>query len=340
MTTVFVSHPSNRFDMYFGERANQALREVAEVRLNPHPRELTTAELIDAARGCDAFIAYRQTPAPEALFSGLPTLAVFLRCAMDIRTVDVEAASAHGVLVTRASAGFNTAVAEWVIGAMIDLGRGITRHAETFHRRQTPQPFMGRELRGSTLGIVGLGGIGRTLCQLALPFGMQVLVTSPGTIDMAVVGQVGQVGRVRQVLLPELLAQSDFVVCLAPANAETAQMFNAQAFAAMQRGAFFINAARGELIDDNALLVALASGHLGGAALDVGMAPDQMPSSALAEHPAVIATPHIGGLTQPATEHQALETVAQLSSLLKGKLPPGAVNPQHAARLARWGINA
>lgn len=329
MTTVFISHPTNRFDMYFGERAATALREVAEVRLNPLPRELSTGELIEAAQGCDALIAYRQTPAPEALFAGLPKLATFLRCAMDIRTVDVDAASAHGVLVTRASAGFNTAVAEWVIGAMIDLGRGITRHAQAFHLQQTPQPFLGRELRGSTLGIVGLGGIGRALCQLALPFGMQVLVTSPGTVDTS---------NVRQVRLPELLAQSDFVVCLAPANAETAHMFNAQAFAAMQRGAFFINAARGELVDDAALLAALKAHHLGGAALDVGMAPDQMPTPALAEHPAVVATPHIGGLTQPATEHQAMETVAQLRSLLQGELPPGTVNPQHATRLARWGL--
>lgn len=331
MTTVFVSHPSNRFDMYFGERAAQALRKVADVRLNPHPQELATGELIEAAQGCDAIIAYRQTPAPEALFAGLPALAVFLRCAMDIRAVDVDAASAHGVLVTRASAGFNTAVAEWVIGAMIDLGRGITRHAQAFHLQQTPQPFTGRELRGSALGIVGLGGIGSALCQLALPFGMQVLVTSPGTLDRP---------DVRQVRLPELLARSDFVVCLAPANAETAQMFNAQAFAAMQRGAFFINAARGELVDDSALLAALEAGHLAGAALDVGMAPDQMPSPALAVHPAVLATPHIGGLTQPATEHQAMETVAQLTDLLRGQLPPGAVNPRHATRLARWGIAA
>jgi len=331
MTTVFVSHPSDRLDMYFGERAVCALREIATVRFNPHPRELSTAELVDAAQGCDALIAYRQTPAPVALFAGLPDLAAFLRCAMDIRTVDVEAASAHGVLVTRASAGFNTAVAEWVIGAMIDLARGISRHAEAFHRQQTPAPFMGRELRGATLGVVGLGGIGRVLSQLALPFGLQVLATSLEVIDAP---------GVRQVQLPELLSQSDFVVCLAPANADTARMFDAPAFAAMKPGAFFINAARGELVDEPALLAALDAHQLAGAAIDVGMAPDQMPSPALSSHPAVVATPHIGGLTRPATEHQSLETVAQLTSLLQGTVPPGAVNPERATRLSRWGLSA
>ena len=139
-----------------------------------------------------------------------------------------------------------------------------------------------------------------------------------------------------QVGLPALLAQSDFVVCLAPANDRTERLMNAQAFAAMKADAFFINAARGELVDDQALLAALESGHLGGCALDVGRAPDQMPAPALARHPRTIATPHIGGLTLPAIEHQALETVSQIAALIRGEMPPGAVNAAHATRLAAW----
>ena len=133
--------------------------------------------------------------------------------------------------------------------------------------------------------------------------------------------------------LPELLAESDFVVCLAPASAETEKLLDAAAFAAMKPGAFFVNAARGELVDDAALLAALDAGHIGGCALDVGRAPDQMPTPALARHPRVLATPHMGGLTLPAIEHQAMETVAQLAALLKGELPAGAVN---AADARRW----
>ena len=136
--------------------------------------------------------------------------------------------------------------------------------------------------------------------------------------------------------LETLLRGSDFVVCLAPANAETENLMDATAFAAMRHGAFFINAARGELVDDTALLQALESGHLGGCALDVGRAPDQMPAPALGRHPLVLAAPHIGGLTLPAIEHQALETVAQLEALTRGQIPPGAVNAQHATRIRRW----
>ena len=325
MSTVFVTHPSDKLDAYFGARAMAQLRAIADVRLNTQPRELTLAELVAAAQGCDALIAYRQTAAPEALFRELPGLFAFIRCAVDIRTVDVAAASAHGVLVTQASPGYVAAVAEWIVAVMIDLGRGISRYAEAYHGGRAPAPVMGRELRGSTLGVIGLGQIGQYLADLALAFGMRVLATSPRPID-------DRGGLVRQLPLAALLAESDFVVCLAPANAETENLMNATAFATMRRGSFFINAARGELVDDTALLAALDSGHLGGCALDVGRAPDQMPAPALARHPLVIAAPHIGGLTLAAIEHQALETVAQLTSLLVGEMPRGAVNAAHARR--------
>ncbi|MBI3369864.1 MAG: hydroxyacid dehydrogenase, partial [Burkholderiales bacterium] len=266
---------------------------------------------------------------PEALFAGLHELVAFLRCAVDIRTVDVSAASAHGVLVTQASPGYVPAVAEWVIAAMVDLARGITRYDTAYHQGQVPVPTTGRQLRGSTLGVIGHGQIGSYLAELALAFGMQVRVS---TLQPVVERE-----RLTQVPLPTLLAESDFVVCLAPANAQTEHLMNAQAFAAMKPGAFFINAARGELVDDAALLDTLNRGHLAGCALDVGRALDQMPSPELARHPRVLATPHIGGLTLQAIEHQALETVAQLSALLKGQLPPGVVNAAQATRLRRWG---
>lgn len=331
MKTVFVSHPTDKLQHYFGNQAITALQAFAEVRLNTEARELSTPELIAAAHGCDALIAYRQTPGPEALFAGLPALAAFIRCAVDISTIDVPAASRHGVLITQASAGFMPAVSEWAIGAMVDLARGTSRYAAAYHRGQSPAPVMGRELRGSVLGVIGYGQIGRYLCELAQAFGMRILVATPGKIPAQ--------PALRQVPLPQLLAEADFVVCVAPANAETENMMNAQAFAAMKPDAYFINASRGELVDEPALLHALESGHLGGCALDVGRAPDQMPVPGLARHPNVIATPHIGGLTLAATEHQALETVEQLRALVQGHLPEGAVNAARATRLQRWGIH-
>ncbi|MEP6823815.1 MAG: NAD(P)-dependent oxidoreductase, partial [Ramlibacter sp.] len=252
MTTVFVSHPADKLPQYFGPRAAQALQAIAQVRFNPHLHDLSHAELVQAAQGCDALIAYRQTPGPEALFRELPQLAAFIRCAVDIRTVDVPAASQHGVLVTQASPGYVPAVAEWAIAVMVDLGRGISRYAQGYHAGKPVLPFMGRELRGSTLGIIGYGQIGQYLGELALAFGMKVLANTP----RPVAGKPG----LRQVTMAELLAQSDFVVCLAPANSQTEKLLDEKSFAAMKPGAFFINAARGELVDDAALLQALDSG--------------------------------------------------------------------------------
>ena len=329
MIPVFVSHPQTMLDMYFGQRALQALRTIADVRLNPTPHDLPEAELVAAARDCEVLIAFRQTPAPATLFAALPQLAAFVRCAMDIRTVDVAAASAHGVLVTRASSGFNTAVAEWIVAMMINLGRGLTDHAAAYRRGGVPAPQMGRELRDAVVGIIGYGGIGRCVGDLALAFGARLLVTTPQPVATH--------DRLTQVPLGALLANADFVVCLAPALPETAQLMNAEAFAAMKPGAYFVNASRGELVDEDALLAALHGGRLAGCAIDVGLAPDQTPSGALARHPRVIATPHIGGLTLPAIEHQALETVQQVSSLLHGQVPVGAVNAEHATRWQRLG---
>jgi D-3-phosphoglycerate dehydrogenase / 2-oxoglutarate reductase len=281
---------------------------------------LEGAALIEAAADCDLIVSYRQSPGPAALFERLPAVVAFLRCAVDIRNIDVAAASRAGVLVTQASAGFVPAVSELVVGFLVDLSRGITRAAAEYHAGCVPQAATGRELRGSTLGIIGYGAIGRELSRVAKALGMRVLVNDPYVKD------------VEQVALDALLAQSDHVVPLAVATPETENLMNEAAFAKMKPGAFFINVSRGNLVDEAALTRALDSGRIAGCALDVGRAPDQMPTPALAARPDVIATPHTAGLTLAAIEHQSLETVAQAGEILKGRAPKGAVNAEHWKR--------
>jgi len=137
---------------------------------------------------------------------------------------------------------------------------------------------------------------------------------------------------VETVPLERLLSQSDFVVPLAVATAETENLIDEKALRTMKRGAFLINVSRGNLVDEQAVEAALKSGHLGGCAMDVGRAPDQMPMLPLASRPDVIATPHIAGLTVPAIEHQSMETVAQAAEIAKGRAPKGAVNADHWKR--------
>jgi D-3-phosphoglycerate dehydrogenase len=327
VVAILLTHPPQVRENYYSDRALAALSALGQVRRNPLGRELDAVELIDAARGCEIIVTHRHVPGDPDLFAALPELVAFCRCAMDIRNVDVAAASANGVLVTHASAGFIAATAEWVLGAMIDLGREISLSTVDYKNGKVREARMGRQLRGTTLGVIGYGQIGRYLCEIALTLGMRVLVSDP----YAKIANAG----LTQVALPQLLAEADFVACLAVATEETENLINEQAFAAMKSGAFFVNASRGNLVDEAALLRALDSGRLAGCAMDVGRDHDQKPSPALARHAQVVATPHIGGLTPQATEHQALETVAQVAEILQGRAPKGAVNADKASRLAR-----
>jgi D-3-phosphoglycerate dehydrogenase len=323
--TVLVTHTPGALANYFGDRAIATLESFADVRRHPDEQPLDTARLIEAAGDCDVVIADRRTEGPADVFRALPRLVAFARCAVDIRNIDVTAASAAGVLVTRASAGFMASVSEWIVGVMVDLSRHITPANAAYHSGAQPPLRMGRELRGASIGIIGYGRIGRYLGGLATAFGMRVLIADPHP-------SIGEPG-VTQVTLEGLLAEADHVVCLATATAETENLLDAAAFAAMKPTANFINASRGNLVDEDALLAALDDGTIAGCALDVGRAPDQMPSPALARHPRVIATPHIGGLTPQAIEHQSLETVEQVRQILQGRVPAGAVNADRAFRL-------
>jgi D-3-phosphoglycerate dehydrogenase len=141
--------------------------------------------------------------------------------------------------------------------------------------------------------------------------------------------------RLKQVTLETLLAEADFVVCLAIANEATENLMDRAAFQRMKPTAYFINLSRGNLVDEAALERALDEGRIAGAAMDVGRAPDQKPSLRLARRGDVLATPHIAGLTPSAIEHQAFDTVAQARALVAGKVPPGAVNAEKATRLQR-----
>ncbi len=309
---------------YYGERALNGLRAIADVKLHEGAEALDAAGLVAAAQDVDIIVADRVTEGRGEIFPKLPKLRAMVRCAVDIRNIDVGAASAAGVLVTRASPGFVPAVAELAIGYMVDLSRGVSRATADYHAGRAPEVVMGRQLAGSRIGIIGYGSIGRYLAPLAKALGMAVMVADPFV-------EIEDPG-IEHVPLDDMLARADYVVCLAIANEETENLIGAAALARMQRHAFFINLSRGNLVDEAALAAALRENRIAGAAMDVGRAPDQMPSAALAKLPNVIATPHIGGLTPQAIEHQALETVRQVAVIMKGEAPVGAVNADHWTR--------
>ena len=321
---VLLTHTPQMRRQYYGERSLNGLRALAQIVLHEGDDALDASGLIEAARDVDIIVADRLTEGRGEIFPYLPKLRAFVRCAVDIRNIDVEAASAAGVLVTRAGPGFVQSVAELALGFLVDLSRGISRATADYHAGRMPEVLMGRQLAGSSIGIIGFGSIGRYLGPLVRSLGMTVLVADPFvTIADA---------DIQHVSLEDLLERSDYVVCLAVANENTEKLIGQAALARMQPHAFFINLSRGNLVDEAALTAALRENRIAGAAIDVGRARDQMPTPELAQLRNVIATPHIGGLTAPAIESQSLETVRQVQAIIIGGVPPGAVNADRWTR--------
>lgn len=328
MLSVFLTHSPDALENYYGPKALAGLREIADVRLNETGGVLDTQALIENAAGSDIVIADRNTPVEAAFFEAAEGVMSVHRGAVDHRNVDVDAASRNGILVTNASPGFVNSVVELTIGMIIDLARSLSSYVASYHANKEPLALTGTQLSGSTIGIIGYGSIGKQLASLCLAFGMKVQVFDP--YQQIVDDQISQVSWA------DVLRESDFLVCLAVATEETENMMDANAFAAMKKGSFFINVSRGNLVDEQALSEALKNGPLAGAAMDVGRAPDQKPSLDLAALPNVIASPHIGGQTPPAIEFQALETVEQVRALTQGKRPHNALNPDQATRVAAY----
>jgi D-3-phosphoglycerate dehydrogenase len=321
---VLLAHTPEMRRNYYGDRSLSGLRAIAEVLLHEGDQPLDSAGLVRAAADADIIVADRMTEGRGEIFAQLPHLHAFVRCAVDIRNVDVDAASQAGVLVTRAGPGFVQAVAELALGFMVDLSRGVSRTTADYHAGRTPAARMGRQLGGSKIGIIGYGSIGRYLAEVAKVLRMEVLVSDP----FATVSD----SAIRQITLDELLSASDYVVCLAIANEQTENLIGEAALARMQPHAVFINLSRGNLVDETALARALLENRIAGAAMDVGRAPDQMPAPELARLPNVIATPHVGGLTPQAIEYQSLETVRQVDAIVRGEVPQGAVNADRWTR--------
>ena len=324
---VFITHNPEDREAYFG-RALPRLEAIADVVSNPLERDLTTDELIDAAADCQVIIAHRSTPGEPELFAHSPNLMAFLRCAVDISTIDLDAANAHGVLVARADKSFVPSTAELALGLLIDSARSIGASTVDYQAGRVPPQRPGRQLKGQTAGIIGYGAIGSYLAGLLQAVGMEVLVHDPFVApDGADVTFVG---------LAELLQRSDAVFPLAQAEPATVGLISTDQLALMKRGAILVNVSRGELLDEEAVAQALDSGQLGGLAMDVGLGPDQRPSMSLANRDGVVATPHLGGLTPENADAQAASSVEQVEAMLAGLVPPRAVNENEATRFQAY----
>lgn len=238
--------------------------------------------------------------------------------------IDVEECTRAGIAVCNNSGPGAEAVAEHALGFMLDLAKKITVADRALRSGPLGDrlALRGSQLLGKTLGVVGLGAIGRRLVELCTPFGMEILAHDP-YVDEATAAERG----VALVDLAELVERSDFVQVTCPLTAETRGLLGPDQFAAMKPSAFFITTARGPVHDEAALYDALVSGDIAGAGLDVFHEEPPRPDNPLLHLDNVVATPHVAGITVEATRDLAVATANQWQAIFEGRVPPRLLNP-------------
>jgi D-3-phosphoglycerate dehydrogenase len=282
---------------------------------------LSHEELLAIVGRYDALIVRSRTRVTADVLRAGERLQVVARAGSGVDNVDVEAATRQGVIVVNAPNGNTIAVAEHTMGFMLALARHIPAADAAMkagHWRKGE--LSGLELRGKTLGIIGLGRIGAALSRRAAAFEMRLLAYDP-----FVAAEYAARQGVAMVPLDELLRVADFVTVHVPGNDHTWGMIGADKLALMKPTAFLINCARGGIVDEEALAAALAEGRLAGAALDV-FAQEPPGPTPLVTSPKVICTPHLGAATGEAQRICALDVVEQVLAVLSGRPPRYPVN--------------
>jgi D-3-phosphoglycerate dehydrogenase len=269
----------------------------------------------------DALIVRSAVKVTPAVLEKSPKLRVVGRAGVGVDNVDLPAATSAGVLVMNTPGGNAVSVAEHTLAFMLSLARAIPEaSASTKQGKWEKKKFLGNELRGKTLGVLGLGSIGREVVKRARSFEMRILAYDP-----YVNSQTAKDLGIELVSIGDLYAKSDYLTLHVALTAETHRMLSGEAFAQMKQGVRIINCARGELIDEKALEAALANGTVGGAALDV-FEKEPPEGSPLLGRENVIATPHIGGSTEEAQEIVGVRIAEQIVEYLKNGVAVNAVN--------------
>jgi D-3-phosphoglycerate dehydrogenase len=275
------------------------------------------AALADA----DALVVRSAVQVDDALMEHAPKLRVVGRAGVGVDNIDANAATRRGIVVMNTPGANAVAVAELTIGLMLALARKLPAANSTMHAgKWEKKSLQGAELRGKTLGILGLGRIGLEVARRAKGFGLEIVGCDP-FVSAAVARENG----IKLVTLDELIAGSDYVTLHVGLTTQTAGVINAKSLAAMKKGVRIINCARGELVDDAALVEALKSGQVAGAALDV-FVEEPAKNSPYAELDTVILTPHIAGSTAEAQEAVGVQIAMQVREYLKLGVVQNAVN--------------
>ncbi len=275
---------------------------------------ISADDLLEIIGEYDALIVRGRTQVTPAVFEAAPHLKVVGRAGVGVDNIDLAAAQSNGVTVVNAPTATTIAVAEHTLALMLSLIRHIPRADATMKSGLwEKKKLVGSELHEKSLGIIGMGNIGRGVAYRCSAFGMKILGYDP-FLDGTAIDQRGA----DPVSLNDLFARSDFISLHIPLTPDTRGMINGQTIGLMRRGVYLICAARGGIIDETALLHALESGQIAGAALDVfNSEPPGL--TALVAHPNVIAAPHIGAQTAEAQVRASIDIAEEILAALRGE---------------------
>ena len=308
-------------------RASGLLGEAGFTPIDPPgTSKLSAADLSTALPESDALLAWGG-PLTAAMMDRAPRLRVIARTGAGYDAVDLDAATARRIAVTVTPGANAESVAEQTFALLLALARNVVGNDRSIRRGAWDRGQTVRPLRGTTLGVVGLGRCGRAVAGRALAFGMRVVACSSRTEDAFGTGVV-------RLPLDELLARSDAVSLHLPLSASTRGLFDRHVFAKMRPGALFLNTARGALVVEADLVESLTSGHLAGAGLDVQAAEPPRPDNPLLALPNVVFSPHIGGVDAAALDSMAEQAARSVIDLYHQRWPEGCVVERKAARRA------
>ena len=281
----------------------------------------TPEQLIPDLKDADALVVRSATKVTADIIAGAPKLRAIARAGTGVDNVNVNAASARGIVVMNAPGANSISVAELAMAQLLSLARKLpAADASMKQGKWDKKSFLGEEVRGKVLGLAGLGRIGQEVARRAQSFEMTVIAHDP-----FIAAQVAESLDIELVSLDELCARADYLSLHMPSTPQTRHTFNAERLAKCKKGLKLINTARGDLIDEAALASAIKSGQIGGAALDVYTA-EPTTDHTLQQLPQVVASPHIAASTKEGQELVGVETATALRDFLKSGVIRNAVN--------------
>ena len=288
--------------------------QVSEVIYNPTGKPLKSAEIAHLLPGIDGYIAGLDGIDANALKTA-DRLKVIARYGVGIDNVDLAVAREKGIVVTNTPGANSVSVAELALGLMLALARQIPEAVEAVHQGKWPR-YSGISLEGKTIGILGLGAIGKQLARRLTGFDCRIMAFDPFA-DAAFANE----NQIELTTMDDVIEQADFISLHLPLLPETRGMVNETFLNKMKKGSFLINTSRGEAVDEDALLKALQRGHLKGAGLDAFTVEPPDPANPLLQLPQVVVTPHLGAQTDGATSNMGWFAMKDCLAVLRGEEP-------------------